>query len=237
MYKYLVLYNILLITFIQGTIIPAVKIPVKTSAENELSKAVKNTTNTSMSEGGVIVSSNPVTLSIENESLPKNIDKELSTSSNKGKSIVPRKGVVYNPAEDVSHDKINQSSTTTKSKNTTVEILKQIKLEGLNESSTFNDTQKLNITKIHKPLILSHEALANMDKVNHLELDEDGPNIKVHSAKASGHPEMIMPIVITILVVPMFAVLGYMAVKRGQEAWKNRHYKRMDFLLDGMYND
>lgn len=237
MYKYLVLYNILLITFIQGTIIPAIKIPVKTSAENELSKAVKNTTNTSMSEGGVIVSSNPVTLSIENESLPKNIDKELSTSSNKGKSIVPRKGVVYNPAEDVSHDKINQSSTTTKSKNTTVEILKQIKLEGLNESSTFNDTQKLNITKIHKPLILSHEALANMDKVNHLELDEDGPNIKVHSAKASGHPEMIMPIVITILVVPMFAVLGYMAVKRGQEAWKNRHYKRMDFLLDGMYND
>lgn len=234
MYKYFVLYNILLITFIQGTIIPAVKIPVKTSAENELSKAVKNTTNTSMSEGGVIVSSNPVTLSIENESLPKNIG-ELS--SNKGKSIVPRKGVVYNPSEDVSHYKINQSSTTTKSKNTTVEILKPIKFEGLNESSTFNDTQKLNITKIHKPLILSHEALAKMDKVNHLELDEDGPNIKVHSAKASGHPEMIMPIVITILVVPMFAVLGYMAVKRGQEAWKNRHYKRMDFLLDGMYND
>ncbi|KAJ0179242.1 hypothetical protein K1T71_004954 [Dendrolimus kikuchii] len=50
-------------------------------------------------------------------------------------------------------------------------------------------------------------------------------------------PGMITPIVITILVVPMFAVLGYMALRRGQEAWKNRHYKRMDFLLDGMYND
>ncbi|CAH2091831.1 unnamed protein product [Euphydryas editha] len=240
MYTYLALYNILLITFIQGNIIPALKNPKQTSVDNELSKAVENKTNKAVSEGGIIVSSNPVTLSIENESLPKNIDKELSVSeNNKGKSIVPRKGVVYNPVENVNaHDKIDQSSAITISNNTTnttVELSTSIK--GLNESNTLNSTQKLNITQNHKPLSLSYEALAKIDEVNHLKLDENGPNIKIHSGKAGGHPEIIMPIVITILVVPMFAVLSYMAIKRGQEAWKNRHYKRMDFLLDGMYND
>lgn len=99
-----------------------------------------------------------------------------------------------------------------------------------------------------KPLILSGEALANMPdtpkddlKIPAIQSSRQTlvadqiqlPRIQV----ATRHPGIVMPIVITILVVPMFAVLGYMALKRGREAWKNRHYKRMDFLLDGMYND
>jgi hypothetical protein len=103
-----------------------------------------------------------------------------------------------------------------------------------------------------KPLVVSYEALGEINQKVESEhvmskietssktvvLDQlPTPNVKVQPMSSSRHPGMIMPIVITILVVPMFAVLGYMALRRGREAWKNRHYKRMDFLLDGMYND
>lgn len=131
----------------------------------------------------------------------------------------------------VTFDKLNSSYTTPKSNSTTV---------------------------IHKkPLILSSEALASWDKQvqnnqpkmytipsketmasSQIPSPNKGSIVKVYTTKSNGsHPGMIMPIVITILVVPMFAIVAYMALKRGQEAWKNRHYKRMDFLLDGMYND
>ncbi|XP_049865395.1 uncharacterized protein LOC126366324 [Pectinophora gossypiella] len=119
----------------------------------------------------------------------------------------------------------------------------------------------LNKTELHKkPQILSYEVLSEMDKKlsqnKNLKLadvqsssksvvqdqmpsprKENGPSLKIQPTSSNRHPGMVMPVVITILVVPMFAVLGYMALRRGQEAWKNRHYKRMDFLLDGMYNE
>lgn len=101
-----------------------------------------------------------------------------------------------------------------------------------------------------KPLVLSSEALSETDRRVQMEKAKTessskpivsdqlpSPSVKHEPASHSSNPDMVMPIVITMLVVPMFAVLGYMALRRGQEAWKNRHYKRMDFLLDGMYND
>lgn len=101
-----------------------------------------------------------------------------------------------------------------------------------------------------KPLVLSSEAISETDRRVQMEKAKTesssktvvsdqlpSPSMKYEPATHSSHPDMVMPIVITMLVVPMFAVLGYMALRRGQEAWKNRHYKRMDFLLDGMYND
>lgn len=53
----------------------------------------------------------------------------------------------------------------------------------------------------------------------------------------SKEPRFILPIVITIFAVPLIALVGYQAVRRGKEAWRNRHYRRMDYLIDGMYND
>ncbi|XP_077291824.1 uncharacterized protein LOC143915200 [Arctopsyche grandis] len=53
----------------------------------------------------------------------------------------------------------------------------------------------------------------------------------------SKEPRFILPIVITIFAVPLIALVGYQAIRRGKEAWRNRHYRRMDYLIDGMYND
>lgn len=50
-------------------------------------------------------------------------------------------------------------------------------------------------------------------------------------------PDYVLPIVLTILAVPLVAILFTVLYKRGAEWWQHRHYRRMDFLIDGMYNN
>ncbi|XP_012279686.1 uncharacterized protein LOC105699353 [Orussus abietinus] len=49
--------------------------------------------------------------------------------------------------------------------------------------------------------------------------------------------DYIVPVVITILAVPLLGVAMFILYKRGRDCWDKRHYRRMDFLIDGMYND
>lgn len=46
----------------------------------------------------------------------------------------------------------------------------------------------------------------------------------------------IMPLVTLIFAIPMVLALGIMATRRFKAYWSTRHYRRMDFLVDGMYN-
>ena len=46
----------------------------------------------------------------------------------------------------------------------------------------------------------------------------------------------VIVIVAVILSVPLVAIVINFLYKRGKEWWIHRHYSRMDFLIDGMYN-
>lgn len=46
----------------------------------------------------------------------------------------------------------------------------------------------------------------------------------------------VIVIVAVILSVPLVAIIINFLYKRGKEWWIHRHYSRMDFLIDGMYN-
>ncbi|CAD0198923.1 unnamed protein product [Chrysodeixis includens] len=183
---------------------------------------------------------------------------DSETGKNKIKSVVARKGVVYTEDNVEKPQKspptVGESSADpsklikkTETPNAQVNNVKNpVELAKGNETvvNNINNTKEVNETKTPlKPLILSYDKVVNMTVktpsaatvYDHLLTPKK--ELKVYAKNANSHPGMIMPLVITILLVPMFAVLGYMALRRGQEAWKNRHYKRMDFLLDGMYND
>lgn len=228
----------------------------KLSETNEKTKLTLN------SEGGTVIASTP-DLSLPNKDKQVTnlltLDEELETQ--KKASIKPRKGVAYtkdssNVTIEITNDTDNQkiSSATNESHPPIPKIL----TSGNDTNFNLNTSKPTSPIVPKKPLILSYEALVNSDKNVQDELKGPAVNpspkslpnaaknqipspneeiVKVYPSKANSHPGMIMPIVITILVVPMFAIVGYMALKRGKEAWKNRHYKRMDFLLDGMYND
>lgn len=110
---------------------------------------------------------------------------------------------------------------------------------------SFNELAKFDIHKNISTITTEHNEQYNLTSKPSSETltrsQLPSPNkssiISNKARNVNSHPGMITPLVISILVVPLFAVLGYMAFKRGREAWRNRHYKRMDFLLDGMYND
>lgn len=201
----------------------------------------------------------PITLDSE-------LDNDKSITSTKSK-VTPRKGVNYtaevaSAALDSTQPKTDSFTNTQNQANelggkynfnhTTLEHV-------VPNTKNILKQEKVNITKApKKPLVLSYNELLAMDEnspKDQLKIPaiisssktltadqvpspkERGPTTQIHPMIANRHPDLIMPVVITILVVPMFAVLAFMALRRGQEAWKNRHYKRMDFLLDGMYND
>ncbi|CAK1551686.1 unnamed protein product [Leptosia nina] len=182
------------------------------------------------SEGGpVLPNASSVTLPKETHPMIIKLDKELQ--ENKEKSVVPRKGVTYDFKEVSDEHGIEAGIDTIKSLNSSIDSSSTTTLMSNNDTNDIS-AEKFNKTKIHKPTVLSSKLLDELGEKFDLP-----PDSKIKKLHENSRPDLIMPIVITILVVPMFAVVAYMAVKRGKEAWKNRHYKRMDFLLDGMYND
>lgn len=252
---YLLLCHVLFIPFINSnnTTVSKPDITNKTLSESVAAVPHKvNQTNetkvTLLSEGGALLPGTSV-LALPKDKLTS-IDSELV--KNKVKPVVARKGVVY--IEDDNVKQQNNVSTINENPKVVPKIVTNItdyrnksnesKLNSSLLNKLSSGVKDMNKTEIHKkPLILSYDTLANMtvkSSPGTLVSDQiQSPNkdLKAYTKKANSHPGMIMPLVISILLVPMFAVLGYMALRRGQEAWKNRHYKRMDFLLDGMYND
>lgn len=51
-----------------------------------------------------------------------------------------------------------------------------------------------------------------------------------------GHREYVIPVVTLIFAIPLLAGLFLLSYRRAKEFWLTRHYRRMDFLVDGMYN-
>jgi hypothetical protein len=49
--------------------------------------------------------------------------------------------------------------------------------------------------------------------------------------------DYVVPVVLVIMVIPLVIVLALFLYKKGSEFWERRHYRRMDFLIDGMYNE
>ncbi|KMQ92425.1 hypothetical protein RF55_7589 [Lasius niger] len=49
--------------------------------------------------------------------------------------------------------------------------------------------------------------------------------------------DYIVPVIITIVALPILGAAIFVLYRRGRDCWDKRHYRRMDFLIDGMYND
>lgn len=56
-------------------------------------------------------------------------------------------------------------------------------------------------------------------------------------ANRTGENEYIVPLVTVMLTVPLAIAVFIIVYRRFRDLWSTRHYRRMDFLVDGMYND
>lgn len=91
-----------------------------------------------------------------------------------------------------------------------------------------------------KPLVTVHDDEA--DSKNSLSnktnaLPHNVMNIDpILSEKKHNRSNYIVPIVAVILSVPLVAGLISILYKRGKDWWLHRNYRRMDYLIEGLYN-
>lgn len=115
------------------------------------------------------------------------------------------------------------STTTTKPTTTTTPSPKK-------PTRTFSDDDQ--------PDIVSNEKSSGDTPVEVTNAhDVEVPNVLPSKEQFNPHRDFVVPLVTLIFALPIFlgiAVIGYRKVR---DYWSTRHYRRMDFLVDGMYND
>ena len=183
---------------------------------------------------------------VEGQSKPISIDKNIKTQTNstyKNKSL-PRKGATFEESSSTKPIQVDNSEKTLISKKTSLKS-KQSVNSTLSPSTISNKGKvkpvkeevagKVNSTKkpIRKP------KLKPLVTKGGKEADEPIPASPTNKSPF-GMPrkiDYIVPAVITITALPLLGIAFYILYKRGRDFWDKRHYRRMDFLIDGMYNE
>ncbi|XP_015433001.1 PREDICTED: uncharacterized protein LOC107189046 [Dufourea novaeangliae] len=49
--------------------------------------------------------------------------------------------------------------------------------------------------------------------------------------------DYVLPVIVTLIALPVLCAVIFIVYKQCRDCWDKRHYRRMDFLIDGMYND
>ncbi|XP_031848873.1 uncharacterized protein LOC116434348 [Nomia melanderi] len=49
--------------------------------------------------------------------------------------------------------------------------------------------------------------------------------------------DYVFQVIIALIALPALGAILFIVYKQGRDCWDKRHYRRMDFLIDGMYND
>ncbi|XP_057340817.1 uncharacterized protein LOC130677917 [Microplitis mediator] len=105
-------------------------------------------------------------------------------------------------------------------------------------SSTLNNTYILSdkISK-HDNMTGNIKKLKAKPTVTTVDDLEDDEKVITQPLKSSNKLNYILPIVATIFLLPIVIVIMMFIYNNYCDCWEKRHYRRMDFLVDGMYNE
>lgn len=101
---------------------------------------------------------------------------------------------------------------------------------------------------------LINQSISGLEIVSNVTKNETGPHKKKHKPTITREPvdnsdaenstsstfpskKAVIPIVVSLFILPLISILAFFAYKKTKDYWDKRYYKRMDFLIDGMYND
>ncbi|CAG9836981.1 unnamed protein product [Diabrotica balteata] len=116
--------------------------------------------------------------------------------------------------------KVNNSSTQLKTNHT---------------SSTTKATTTSTTIKPKKPLLTEHDEVVAAPAKPNLDIPTLA-HIDTTMEKKVRRADYVVPIVAVILSVPLVAVILSVFYKKGKDWWQHRNYRRMDYLIEGMYN-
>lgn len=101
--------------------------------------------------------------------------------------------------------------------------------------TTHNNTRLLSHKKQHIPN--PKPTVTTIGRTEFNSKSRLSSRIKSYPLDTSKKVDYIVPIVITLIVLPLLGTAIFVLYRRGRDCWDKRHYRRMDFLIDGMYND
>ncbi|XP_076249697.1 uncharacterized protein LOC143188996 [Calliopsis andreniformis] len=213
------------------------KIPIRLNAEDDLSKAKDNAQNTikKITTVSKIVPRKGANEFVNAKDSTKDSTKAiiLNVTKPETESSAIAKGV-YNNAKNVTTGlNISKSNNTDKHLQSAPHITVNSSLHHLNTSQQ-NTVASAAVTastiKEHKAKPTVTVAGPNSDKQPFVS------SVRSHL----GMPKKIdyvLPVIITLIALPVLGAIMFMIYKQGRDCWDKRHYRRMDFLIDGMYND
>jgi len=152
----------------------------------------------------------------------------------------------YSPYESKSsinssrHDNTSASSNTSKSKSSTKSA--STESTSSSKSSSFNKKPLVTYSVEDEPTLLNIPRVRqSMTPLTPLDAKVEAAYLPPSSDfvldRMQSKREMyIFPLVVLIFLVPMVLGVGIIILRRVRDYMSTRHYRRMDFLVDGMYN-
>lgn len=152
----------------------------------------------------------------------------IQTSENTTNSInnitTPTKTSIHN--SQITHSIVNNSSSSNHS-------LPLILIKSTPNTSTVVAEKPV----AKKPLVTTHDY----DQADSIPKKANAapPNVNIDpflSNRKLQRSNYVVPIVAIILSVPLVAAVMSILYKRGKDWWIHRNYRRMDYLIEGLYN-
>lgn len=188
-------------------------------------------------------SANAISKNLKTFSEASSVIVKLPSPNNAATSITStsvadkRKTISANSAEQLLQSSSSSTSTSTQSSSRNTKSTSKpttIALKPMKPSIAYSveDNPKLLEVPIQR---LFNVAKDNPDVAVDLPISQPSRELQF-DYQTTDRQQYVIPIIVLIFAVPM--VLGMVTVftRRFKHYWSTRHYRRMDFLVDGMYN-
>lgn len=155
-----------------------------------------------------------------------------STSAETGTSHASSSNV--SKSENTSTSTNTSKSVTTSSESMSSKTSSSINKKPLITYSIEDDPSLLNVPRVRQIItpLTPLDTKAEGDNSAYLPPSSDFVMERMQSKREL----YIFPLVVLIFLVPMVLGIGIIVLRRVRDYWSTRHYRRMDFLVDGMYN-
>jgi len=215
-----------------------VSIVIPLDSTSEQNKPVPNKRPDFVLEGGGVVEPSSINVTnVDQAAMIKNGDSSQPTGSKGRKGVkypgssVPRKGAV--PLVEVPANNSGMSVLTNdqvmKDLSRPTSVSRPSESPSMGNSDQHVDNQS-HEKPLHKARVKKPEVVSDADDAD--EFDK----YTIIKTSTTGEDYVIIGIVIVIGI--WFSVFGALIFyRRAGEYWDRRHYRRMDFLVEGMYND
>lgn len=157
-----------------------------------------------------------------------------SKSTKTGTSLSSSSSIASSKQENVSTSSVTSKSKSSSSTESTSSKSSSLNKKPLVTYSVEDDPTLLNVPRVRQFItpLTPLDVKAEADDTVYLPPASDFVLDRTQSKREL----YIFPLVVLIFLVPMVLGVGIIVLRRVRDYWSTRHYRRMDFLVDGMYN-